>query len=197
MAKDRTNDEATRSPGESLWKNIFSGKTVRKGSVEDVLRSVPAFAHLAVRELKEVAEICHYREYRSGEVVFSQGDPGLGMYIVQEGRVGIEMNEGDGRTRELSVLSTGDFFGELGLIDESPRSATALCRTDCRLIGFFRPDLFELIEKDPRLGVKIVLKLAEIISERLRNAQTLSEEYIAQILRSRQASQPSATSPTT
>jgi CRP/FNR family cyclic AMP-dependent transcriptional regulator len=190
MTKHREEHGAARSPGDSLWKNIFSGKTVRKGSVEEVLRSVPAFAHLAVRELKEVAEICHYREYRSGETVFAQGDPGLGMYIVQEGKVAIEMSDQDGRTRELSVLSTGDFFGELGLIDESPRSATALCRTDCRLIGFFRPDMFEVIEKDPRLGIKIVLKLAEIISERLRNAQRLSEDYAEQMLRSGQTSQP-------
>ena len=196
MTQKREQHGVRRSPGESLWKNIFAGRMVRKGSAEDILRSVPAFAHLSVRELKEVAEICHYRDYRSGETVFAQGDPGLGMYIIQEGKVAIVMNAREGGSRELSVLSVGDFFGELGLIDESPRSATALCRTDCRLIGFFRPDLFALIGKDPRLGIKIVLKLAEIVSERLRNAQRLSEDFEEQILRSGQASQPSTPGPT-
>lgn len=196
MTKEPEQQGASRSAGESLWKNMFAGRMVRKGSPEDILRSVPAFAHLSVRELKEVAEICHYRDYRSGETVFAQGDPGLGMYIVQEGKIGIVMNDRDGRTRELSVLSVGDFFGEMGLVDESPRSATALCRTDCRLIGFFRPDLFELIEKDPRLGIKIVLKLAEIVAERLRNAQRLSEDFAEQMLRSGQASSPPTTAPT-
>jgi CRP/FNR family transcriptional regulator, cyclic AMP receptor protein len=196
MAKEREERTQSNTPGDSLWKNIFSGKLVRKGSAEDILRSVPAFTHLSVRELKEVAEICHYRDYRAGETVFAQGDPGLGMYIVQEGDVRIVMNDREGRPRELSVLSVGDFFGEMGLIDESPRSATALCRTDCRLIGFFRPDLFELIDKDPRLGIKIVLKLAEIVAERLRNAQRLSEDYADHVLRTGEGSQPVSTGPT-
>jgi CRP-like cAMP-binding protein len=74
----------------------------------------------------------------------------------------------DGNEQELAVLGDGDFFGELALLDESPRSANAICKTDCTLIGFFRPDLFELIEKENTFGIKIVLKLAEIVAERLR-----------------------------
>jgi len=195
MNNEREQQGMARSGRASLWSSLFAGRMVKKGSAEDILRSVPAFAGLSVRELKEVAEICHYRDYRSGETVFAQGDPGLGMYIVQDGNVAIMMNDREGRTRELSVLSVGDFFGEMGLIDESPRSATALCRTDCRLIGFFRPDLFELIEKDPRLGIKIVLKLAEIVAERLRNALRVSDDFAEQVLRSGAESQPSSTTP--
>lgn len=156
--------------GESvIWRNIFSERGVRKGSVEEILSKVPAFAHLSPRELKEVATIVHRREYRTGEPVFFQGDPGLGMYIIQEGSVSIAIADKDGGQKELAVLTEGDFFGELGLLDESPRSANALCKTDCHLIGFFRPDLLELIEKKPSLGIKIVLKLSEIVAERLRN----------------------------
>jgi len=118
--------------------------------------------------LKEVAAIVHKREYRSGEPVFYQGDPGLGMYIVQDGEVSIAILGKDGNEQELAVLGEGDFFGELALLDESPRSANAICKTDCTLIGFFRPDLFELIEKENTLGIKIVLKLAEIVAQRLR-----------------------------
>lgn len=156
--------------GESaLWKNIFSERSLREGSTEDLLNKVPAFSDLSMRELKEVAAIVHLREYRSGEPVFYQGDPGLGMYIIQEGDISIVISDGAGNEKELVVLSEGDFFGELALLDESPRSATALCKTDCRLRGFFRPDLFELIEKKPNLGVKIVLKLSEIVAQRLRH----------------------------
>lgn len=155
--------------GEStIWKNIFSGRSVRKGSTHELLSRVPAFAHLSFRELKEVAAIVHKREYRAGEPVFHQGDPGLGMYIIQEGSVSIVISETDGGKKELAVLTEGDFFGELALLDESPRSADALCKTDCLLIGFFRPDLLEMIERKPGLGVKIVTKLAEIVGERLR-----------------------------
>ncbi len=153
----------------NLWKNIFSGRSVKAGSTEELLSKVPAFSILAPRELKEVAAIVHRRDYRSGEPVFYQGDPGLGMYIVQEGEVSITIAGKDGQQRELVTLTEGDFFGELALLDESPRSANAICKTDCALIGFFRPDLFDLIEKKASLGIKIVLKLAEIVAMRLRN----------------------------
>lgn len=152
----------------SLWQNIFSARMIKKGSVEEILSKVPSFADLTSRELKEVAAIVHKREYLRGEPVFYQGDPGLGMYIVQKGEVSITLTTKDGKTNEIAVLGEGDFFGELALIDEAPRSANAICKTDCFLIGFFRPDLFELIEKKPSLGIKIVLKLAEIVTQRLR-----------------------------
>jgi CRP-like cAMP-binding protein len=152
----------------ALWKNIFSQRVIHEGTTEEVLSKVPAFANLSPRELKEVAAIVHKREYRTGEPVFYQGDPGLGMYIVQDGEVSITILGKDGNERELAVFSDGDFFGELALLDESPRSANAICKADCTLIGFFRPDLFELIEKKNTLGIKIVLKLAEIVGQRLR-----------------------------
>ncbi len=160
----------TKTRGDhSVWKNIFSSRNVRAGSTEDLLSKVPAFSILSARELKEVAAIVHRREYRSGEPVFYQGDPGLGMYIIQEGEVSITIGSQEGEQRELVALTEGDFFGELALLDESPRSANAICKTDCALIGFFRPDLFELIEKKASLGIKIVLKLSEIVAMRLRN----------------------------
>ncbi|HXG38484.1 MAG TPA: cyclic nucleotide-binding domain-containing protein [Bacteroidota bacterium] len=152
----------------TIWKNIFAHRGPSEGSTEELLSKVPAFADLSIRELREVAQIVHKREYRANEPVFYQGDPGLGMYIIQEGKVSITIADQDGVEKELAVLSAGDFFGEIALLDESPRSASAVCLTDCLLIGFFRPDLFEIIEKNSRLGIKIVLKLAEIVAQRLR-----------------------------
>jgi CRP/FNR family cyclic AMP-dependent transcriptional regulator len=157
------------STDNALWRNLFSQRVIREGTIEEVLSKVPAFANLAPRELKEVAAIVHKREYRSGEPVFYQGDPGLGMYIVKDGEVSIVIQGKDGNERELALFGDGDFFGELALLDESPRSANAVCKTECTLIGFFRPDLFELIEKNTTLGIKIVLKLAEIVAQRLRH----------------------------
>jgi CRP/FNR family transcriptional regulator, cyclic AMP receptor protein len=77
------------STDNALWRNLFSQRVIREGTIEEVLSKVPAFANLAPRELKEVAVIVHKREYRSGEPVFYQGDPGLGMYIVKDGEVSI------------------------------------------------------------------------------------------------------------
>lgn len=154
--------------GNMLWKNIFSGRSLREGSIESLLQKVPAFSDLSLRELKEVAAIVHHREYRTGEVVFHQGDPGLGMYIIRDGSVSIQIADAEGQGKEIASLDDGDFFGELALLDEAPRSATAVCKTECKLLGFFRPDLFDVIERKPQLGIRIVLKLSEIVVKRLR-----------------------------
>lgn len=90
------------------------------------------------------------------------------MFIIREGEVSIRISTREGEEKELAVLTDGDFFGELALLDESPRSATALCKTDCSVIGFFRTDLMELIKENPDLGMKIVMKFAEILATRLR-----------------------------
>jgi len=181
------------STDNALWRNLFSQRVVREGTIEEVLSKVPAFANLAPRELKEVAAIVHKREYRSGEPVFYQGDPGLGMYIVKDGEVSIVIQGKDGNERELALFSDGDFFGELALLDESPRSANAVCKTECTLIGFFRPDLFELIEKNTTLGIKIVLKLAEIVAQRLRHTDKELSKVKSQLERLQAQDERSAT----
>ena len=65
-------------------------------------------------------------------------------------------------------MHDGDFFGELALLDDAPRSASAAAVTPCVMFGFAQPDLFGIIERNPHLGVKIVTMLAKIIGERLR-----------------------------
>lgn len=137
--------------------------------IESLLAKVPVFENLKRRELRTIAGIVHRRQYVAGEYVFYQDDPGLGMYVIEEGEVAVALMENNKIKKELAILKDGDFFGELALLDESPRSASVIVRKNANLIGFFRPDLFEVIEKSPATGLKIVLKLAEIIGERLRN----------------------------
>ncbi len=161
-----TNDKE----GGFSFKNIFQKKTFEEGSIESVLVNVPAFSDLAYRELKSVASIVHRREYTPGEYVVYEEDPGLGMYVIEKGEVAILMTDQKGKEKELAILKGGDFFGDLALLDESPRSASAIAKTECKLIGFFRPDLFGLMEKSPQTGIKIILKIAAMIGERLRQA---------------------------
>jgi CRP/FNR family transcriptional regulator, cyclic AMP receptor protein len=150
------------------WKSVFKGK-IKPSSVEEMLSKIPVFEKLEVKELRHLASIVHRRQYATGEHVFYQGDPGLGMYVVEKGKVGIIVSSDDGTAKEVTELVNGDFFGEISLLDESPRSASVVVKEDSQLIGFFRPDLFEVMEKSPQTGLKIVMKLAEMIGERLRH----------------------------
>lgn len=153
---------------EFILKEVFKPK-LKPASLEEILSKIPVFEKLEVKELRQVASIVHRRRYTKGEYVFYQGDPGLGMYVVEKGRVGIMVEGEDGLQKEVTEMTDGAFFGEIALLDESPRSATVIVKEDSELIGFFRPDLFEVIEKTPKTGLKIVMKLAEMIGERLRH----------------------------
>ena len=147
---------------DSLWSNIF--RQSEDDSVYTLLRDIPLFDGLARSELSAIESILHRREYEPDEVLFHQGNPGVGMYIIRQGTIEI-VYEPTGDT--LAELSDGDFFGELALLNETPRSATAVARTDAILYGLFRPDLLGLVEREPSLGVQILLRMSRVISERL------------------------------
>jgi CRP/FNR family transcriptional regulator, cyclic AMP receptor protein len=149
-------------------------------SVEAVISKIPVFESLKPKELRQVASIVHRRNYVAGEVIVCQNDPGLGMYVIENGDVNVLLDE-NGSTKQLATLHEGDFFGEIGLLDESPRSATVVAHTDAALIGFFRPDLFDLIEKSPATGLKIVLRLAQMLGERLRHSNQEISKLRAQL----------------
>ncbi len=150
----------------TFWNNWFRSKA-GGADVRDLLRKIPLFADLGRKELAAVERILHRREYGAGEIIFRQGEPGVGMYIVEQGTVAIVFEPGE---RVLATLCDGDFFGEISLLNETPRSATARAETACTLWGLFQPDFFGLLERNPRLGVRVLLPLARIAGQRLLRA---------------------------
>ena len=98
------------------------------------------------------------------------------MYVILSGEVEIVQQGEDGSQIKLASFGPGDFFGDVVLLDESPRTASAIATESCQAIGFFRPDLLELIEHNPRLGLKIVMRLSQMISVRLRQTNRLLKE---------------------
>ncbi|MBI4842913.1 MAG: cyclic nucleotide-binding domain-containing protein [Nitrospirae bacterium] len=147
----------------NLWENIFKRKD--KEGIRDILKKIPVFEGLGGNDISHIERILHRREYKEGEVIFTQGTPGFGMYIIEDGSVTIAAEPS---MEVLAELQSGDFFGELALLDDSPRSATAVAKTPCRMLCFFQPDMFDLIEQKPQMGVKILLCLARTIGERLK-----------------------------
>ena len=147
---------------QSLWKSLTRSSS---SSEEDaLLGSIPLFEDLTSRELDAVQRLLHRREYVAGESVFVQGEPGLGMYVILRGTISIQ-SEPSGR--ELVELADGDFFGEIALLNEVIRTATARAKTDCTLVSLFQPDLLSLLDRNPRLGVKVLLALARLAGLRL------------------------------
>jgi CRP/FNR family transcriptional regulator len=105
------------------------------------------------------------RLFRKGEVIFREGDTGEKMYIIQSGKIRISKRTRD-RETTLAVLSDGDFFGEMAIIDKEPRSATATAVEDSRVI--ILDD--EVFETQIRANPKIVMQILRKMSSRLRDA---------------------------
>lgn len=155
-----------------IWDNLFRRNSDQ--SVFTMLREAYLFRDLTDSEIRFLERCVHVRHYHSGESVFRQGEVGVGMYLVIKGRVEIYVIDPDAKSehaREIYItqLLAGDFFGELSLVEENGRrTATAVAREETMLIGFFKPDLNEILSRRPAMGTKITLRLAEVLGRRLK-----------------------------
>ncbi len=152
-----------------LWRNVFGQKT-GDDSLAGFLSSVPLFADLKPRDVRQLAALVHPRDYDDKETVFSEGDPGSGLYLIRNGRVKVFTRDSDGREHEIAVLEAGDFFGETTLVSPAVRTASVRTLEKTQLVGFFRADLLDCMEKNPRLALKLLFGLTRAMSERLHLA---------------------------
>ena len=156
-----------------MWENLFR-RTDQNQRVLDALRQTVVFQSLNKHELRFVQGTVHLRSFKSGEAVFRQGEVGVGMYILLSGSLDIYVDhpieeELPPRSHLVTRLRAGDFLGELSLVEHnSRRTATAIAAEDSVLIGFFKPDLLEILERQPATGVKILLRLSEVLGRRLK-----------------------------
>ena len=133
------------------------------------------FSVLAKKDIRFLEKMVHHRKYQAQETIFNQGEVGMGFYIIKSGVVDIyveSLGQSGERKKDLvQTLKFGHFFGELALVEENEiRTATAIARTETRLVGFFRPELFEIINRSPTAGARIALRLAEIMGRRLKES---------------------------
>jgi CRP/FNR family cyclic AMP-dependent transcriptional regulator len=135
-------------------------------SATDVLRKVPLFSDLSETELARFADVTREREYPKNSVILFEDDPGDALYIVSAGQVKVVLIGEDGREVILSVLGDGDFFGEMALIDDEPRSAHVIAMRDSQLLVLRRDDFQAQLVAQPKIG----LKLLRVLVQRLRRA---------------------------
>jgi len=127
--------------------------------------SVPLFAGLDKKQVKTLIESGRERSFKAGQNLVSEGDMGVGFYLILEGKVSVRKG-----TKALASLSKGQFFGEMSLIDEERRSADVVAAepTKCFILTpwVFRP----LVKKNPEIALAILRELAK----RLRTAQSFT-----------------------
>ena len=135
-------------------------------SLGQYLRRVPLFAHLSEADLTRLSEAARERNYPRNSVILFEDDPGDALYVVATGQVKVVLIGEDGREVILSVLHEGNFFGEMALIDDEPRSAHVIAMTDSNLLVLRREDFQRRMQETPTIALGLLREL----SRRLRKA---------------------------
>lgn len=166
-------DELIPSSTEILEQSsILSGRSYALELLERVLflKSTPLFKNVSSEKLLKLAEIASPVEYDTEDVISKQGDIAEHLYIVKNG--GIKVLKQDGDTfRDISTITVGETYGEIGLFNQSPRSATAVALENCSLLIIKRAQLKKMLIEVP----DIAFNLLSVLSERLRKS---GDEYV-------------------
>jgi HEAT repeat protein len=129
------------------------------------LKNISLFQFLSLEHLLVIDQVLDQQEFLAGETIFEQDSLGTNFFIIFQGQVVIR-RKFEGNDQVLSELSAGEFFGEMALFDDSPRSAKAVALTDCTLLSLERNHFHSLLIQRP----EIALELCRVISLRLRMA---------------------------
>ncbi len=152
-----------------LWDFFFSKDDDKNNKSKiTILQKVPLFEDLSKRELRRMDDIIHDRVYEDGEYIFETGVPGAAVFVIRKGSVAIVGNDDKGNEIELAKIQDGAFFGELALLDDSPRSASAKAIGKVETYAIFRTELNKMLELESVIGCKILKKLSFIIGQRLK-----------------------------
>ena len=134
-------------------------------------RKFPLFADLDDRELASIAAVAKTRRYAKDDVVFYADESGDNFCLIREGQVKITMISPEGKEIILALMGPGDFFGEMALLDEEPRSATVVATENLELVTIWRNDFLQILTEN----FSVTKKVLSGISRRLRNASNRIE----------------------
>jgi CRP-like cAMP-binding protein len=140
-----------------------------------LLGAHPVFGELSQAQLKSLCSFAHGRTAARGATIFNKGDVGDSLYAIHSGMVKISAALPDGRQTIFNLLSDGEIFGEIALLDGRARSADAVAMTKCDLIVIDRRDFLNFLQNEP----KAALRLIEFLCARLRFASEHFEEQVA------------------
>jgi CRP/FNR family cyclic AMP-dependent transcriptional regulator len=159
-----------------FWQSNPLGNSKDSETIPRFLRKIEVLKNFSDGELRILCNYLHARKFAPKEKIFSQGDLGVGFYFVFNGYADIIVEssamevqtEEDRRPNVILTLEKYDYFGELALLQEtSKRSANAVSREGCELLGILKPDVEELIYSYPLIAAKLLQSVSLIVANRL------------------------------
>ncbi len=140
----------------------------------EALRNMPLFAAISWDDLSQLSSRLTRRRYREGEVIFHKGDFGSTLHMIKTGNVKISLPAEEEEGVVLAYLGPGQFFGELALLDESPRSATVTAVEATETLALERADFLDFLKWYPDAAIRILA----VLSQRLRHLNSQLEDII-------------------
>jgi hypothetical protein len=140
----------------------------------DLLRKIPLFAHLTYREQNEVVAVAHTQTFPSGATIVREGEPGGDLFVILSGKVSVEQGGA-----AIAWVAAGGHFGEMGLVDAGPRSASVRALEPIRAMIIHRDDVLALMQREPSLAVKMLWAFVQVLSQRLRATNTELSEVLS------------------
>lgn len=137
-----------------------------------LLGSIPLFAELSEEQLAKVAGLAVVKNFSAREAVVHQGDPARSLFAIVRGRLKVASSGPDGRDVVLGIMSEGEVFGEVALLDGGLRSATCTAMEPCELLAIDRMEFMALLEQSPAIAVKLL----QVLGARVRRLSQRSED---------------------
>jgi len=134
-----------------------------------LLEKVSLFAGLSRRQLGKLLVKLFQKEYEPGETIFPEGEPGKALFIVLDGRVSI-IHVGHGGEERVATLAPGAYFGELALIDDLPRAASARADEHSALLILYKSHFDDLIEGHSTIAIRVMGNLLRALAGYVRTA---------------------------
>jgi CRP/FNR family cyclic AMP-dependent transcriptional regulator len=139
-----------------------------------VLKSVPLFASFGDEQLRTLVGVVTRRSAGRGSVIMAAGDPIDSLYIVISGRLKVMMSDAEGKEVILSLIGPGEYFGEMGLIDDSPRSASVVTIEPCELLAVSKRDFKKCLAESAEMAAAVMRGLVQRLREADRKIGSLA-----------------------
>jgi serine/threonine protein phosphatase PrpC len=167
---------------------VEGGRGEESADVEgrtEILRRIPLFQHMTYKELLGILGVARGRHFQAGQTVINEGEAGDELFVIFRGKV--EVRKGG---MAIATLRAGGHFGEMGLVDQAPRSATVVASEETSAISIDRENLLKLMRRDPLLAVKLLWSFVQVLSARLRNTNEALTGLKSELDRARTALEP-------
>lgn len=140
----------------------------------NILRIIPLFSELSEKELEKVLKAGNRKNYHKENLILIEEEIGSSMFVILEGRVKVSRISDDGREVILSIMSEGDFFGEMSLLDGHTRSANVTAIDDSELLVIRREEFLQMLHDYPQIAINLLKELAQRIRKGDEHIKSLS-----------------------